>query len=364
MAIGMAWAVYFAQMPVIKANVGASDAAYGIALLIAAFGALAAMWLAPAARAALGSMAMPISIAALACGMMAAGLSGGLLALTLAMLLTSAASGVIDVLVNARVSEIEASSGRTLMNLNHALYSFAYAGGALATSALRSADVPPLPIFACLAVVLAFLAISARDKVAPLEDAPTTENVGMPIGLVMLGGLTVLVAFTAEAVSEGWSALHIERTLEGAPWQGALGPAVVGLSMGIGRLFGHGLVRLMRDTTLMLIATLFAAAGLMITAFAQSAPMGLVGFAIVGLGISVVAPLALALVGRRVPPEARLAAISRVSVIGYGAFFFGPPAMGLMAEGFGLRTAFMTVSAVLALTALVLIPALVRTNRR
>ncbi|MFC6637148.1 hypothetical protein [Sulfitobacter sediminilitoris] len=49
-AIGAAWAVYFAQMPVIKANVGASDGAYGAALLFAAFGAFAAMWLAPACR--------------------------------------------------------------------------------------------------------------------------------------------------------------------------------------------------------------------------------------------------------------------------------------------------------------------------
>ena len=33
--IGMAWASFFAQMPVIKAQVGASDGAYGSMVLIA-----------------------------------------------------------------------------------------------------------------------------------------------------------------------------------------------------------------------------------------------------------------------------------------------------------------------------------------
>ncbi|MFC6583569.1 MFS transporter [Sulfitobacter aestuariivivens] len=72
------------------------------------------------------------------------------------------------------------------------------------------------------------------------------------------------------------------------------------------------------------------------------------------------APLALSLVGRIVPPQARLAAISRASVLGYGAFFFGPPLMGLVAEGFGLRAAFVAVAVLLALVALALVPAMAR----
>ena len=41
--IGAAWAVYFAQMPVIKDAIGASDGVYGIVVLLASCGALAAM---------------------------------------------------------------------------------------------------------------------------------------------------------------------------------------------------------------------------------------------------------------------------------------------------------------------------------
>jgi hypothetical protein len=44
--IGIAWASYFAQMHVIKADLGVSDATYGLLVLISALGAVGAMfWL-------------------------------------------------------------------------------------------------------------------------------------------------------------------------------------------------------------------------------------------------------------------------------------------------------------------------------
>ncbi len=359
-AIGAAWAVYFAQMPVIKANVGASDGAYGLALLLAAFGAFAAMWLAPACRRFAGKHAMPLGILVLAIGMFLAGVSGTLVALTCAMFLASVGSGVVDVLVNARVSEIEEESGEKLMNLNHSLYSFAYAAGALMTAFLRSNDVAPLPIFSGLFIVLALLAWGAKDEVPELSDEAANAGGDFPVMLVIVTGSIVLIAFLAEAATEGWSALHLERTLGGSAGEGALGPALLGLMMGIGRLFGHGLSQRFRDTHLMLVASSISAGGILLAGLAPSVGIALFGFAVAGLGISVVVPLAMALIGRVVAPAQRMAAISRASVIGYGAFFFGPPLMGLVAQGFGLRAAFVFIAVLLIGAAVVLIPALAR----
>ncbi|GAA6176566.1 MFS transporter [Sulfitobacter pacificus] len=359
-AIGAAWATYFAQMPVVKAQVGATDAQYGMALLLAAFGAVAAMWLAPLCRRLAGGFAVSLGIVVVAIGMLAAGTSNTLVLLTGAMLLASTGSGVVDVLINARVSEIEETSRRPLMNLNHALYSFAYAAGALCTGALRQAGVGPEASFTLLLIVLLVLAWAARD-VAP-ADEPSGQIGVAPVSrpLVLLTGGIVLIGFLTEAATEGWSALHLERTLDGGPGEGALGPATLGLTMGLGRLGGHILTARMRDTTLMMGAALFSACGVALAALAPTVLLGLTGFALAGLGISVVAPLAMALIGRAVPPAQRLFAISRVSVIGYGAFFFGPPLMGLVAEGFGLRSAFLLISGLLCVTAIVLIPALAR----
>jgi hypothetical protein len=46
-----------------------------------------------------------------------------------AMLAMGGSSGAADVWMNARLATIEAARRMKLMNLNHAVYSFAYAGG-------------------------------------------------------------------------------------------------------------------------------------------------------------------------------------------------------------------------------------------
>ncbi|HBS48786.1 MAG TPA: hypothetical protein DEA05_01210 [Rhodobacteraceae bacterium] len=64
--------------------------------------------------------------------------------------------------------------------------------------------------------------------------------------------------------------------------------------------------------------------------------------------------------GRAVRPAERVRAIGLASIIGYGAFFVGPAAMGLVAELYGLPWAFALVAGVLALTAAVIVPTIAR----
>ena len=139
-----------------------------------------------------------------------------------------------------------------------------------------------------------------------------------------------------------------------------MGPAILGLTMGIGRLMGHVVAHRISEMTLMVAACLLAAFGLVLAGIAPGLSVAYLGFGLAGLGVSVIAPLTLALVGRVVPPDARLAAISRVSVLGYGAFFLGPPLMGFTSEFFGLRAGFILVAAIMVATALLLLPALGR----
>ncbi len=361
LVIGCAWAACFAQMPMIKAGIGASDAELGAGILIGSAGALAAMWLAPLANRMAGRWAMPLAACLTAVGMLSLGAAPGIVYFTLGMILASAGSGVVDVLVNVRISEIEERTARKLMNLNHALYSFTYAGAAVTTGALRELGWTPFEIFLGLGFVIAVLAIFSLETRQPktiVTDLPASE--GLSVAFVTLAGFVVMVAFLMEASAEGWSALHLERTLGGGAAQGAMGPAILGLTMGIGRLMGHAIAHRISEMTLMIAACLLAASGLVLAGVAPSLSVAYLGFGLAGLGVSVIAPLTLALVGRVVPQDARLAAISRVSVVGYGAFFLGPPLMGFTSEFFGLRAGFIVVAAIMVATALFLLPALGR----
>jgi predicted MFS family arabinose efflux permease len=71
----------------------------------------------------------------------------------LAMACAGAATGLTDVLMNARVAAMETQRGMHLMNLAHAAYSFGYAGGAILTGVLRGAGWGPDWVMGTMATV-------------------------------------------------------------------------------------------------------------------------------------------------------------------------------------------------------------------
>lgn len=359
--IGIAWASYFAQMPVIKADLGVSDATYGMLVLVSALGAVGAMYLAPLSERFAGPFSLVVGALCVCAGFLWVGVAPGMIGFMLALGLASAGSGIIDVLASARIVGIEARNQRPLMNLNHAFYSFCYAGAALLTGAAREAGWSPSQVFGVIFVTALILCVVMYGPDNHVEDETDNGITGhFPTALVWVIGLIVFMAFLAESSSEGWSALHIERSLGGGAGEGALGPAVLGLTMGIGRLSGHALSKFVSDLKLIALACLVSSIGFALAAGATSILMAYFGFALGGLGISVVAPLALSILGRSVPKEVRTLAISRASVLGYCAFFMGPSLMGFVSQGFGLAMSFYLIAALLIVVAGILIPMLGR----
>jgi predicted MFS family arabinose efflux permease len=252
------------------------------------------------------------------------------------------------VLMNARVAAIESAAQTHLMNLAHAAYSFGYAAGAIATGFARSNALPPGQILAMAAVLILLLTWITLER-GPSVNGFARRATGSPgLGLVPVwGGIIVMVAFMSENAAENWSALHIERTLGGSPSQGSLGPAVLALVMGAGRILGQVVVRHSDERQLLVGGALVAAAGLALTGLAPAPWLAYTGLCIMGVGGSVIAPTAYAIVGRSVPDEARAHALARATLLGYMGYFFGPPALGLISELFGLRLAFVAMAGVL-----------------
>lgn len=358
-AIGAAWGTFSAVIPAMKAQIGASDAMFGALMLAASFGAVMAMWLAPLTRGWFGYLALLIGATFMASGFSIVSFAPGVVWFAIAMFIAASGTGVTDVLVNAEISDSEAGTGRALMNLNHAIYSFAFAGCAALSGIARESGASNVAILNAVAFFILILgaAMWVDPRYRSVEQSSESES-GLPVVLVLLGGGIALTAFLTESAAEGWSALHLERAFAADPAQSALGPALFGLMMGLGRLSGHWLARLMPDIQLIGVAMGVSALGFVLAGLAPTMWLAWLGFSLAGLGISVVVPLAFALVGRSVSPQHRLNAISRAAAMGYAAFFVGPPAMGLIAQYFGLRAAFCVLAILLIAAALAILPVL------
>ncbi|MEO1638836.1 MAG: MFS transporter [Pseudomonadota bacterium] len=347
--IGVFWGCFAAYVPVLKAQLGASDALFGTLLLGSATGLVSAMWLAPYVDRVLGARGMQAGALFLALAWVVPGHMTTPIFFALGMAFVGLGSGVLDVIMNARVSELEAEHHQPLMNANHGMFSVAYAAGALVAGTTREAGIGPGPVFAAIGLVPLCLLPFLRMPVAAVPEASGVEARYPLVPIAICGGI-VLVAFMSEATVEAWSALHVERTLGGGAAEGALGPAMLGITMAIGRFSGQAIVARLAELPVVMAATFLSAIGAVLAALAPTPAFAYLGFGILGLGVSVIGPIGLALVGKLVPPYLRTEAISRTAVIGFSGFFFAPMLMGLVSEAFGLRFAFLCVAGLLMLT--------------
>jgi len=113
--------------------------------------------------------------------------------------------------------------------------------------------------------------------------------------------------------------------------------------MTIGRIFGDRVRTHLGDKRLITLGGIISTLGLsMALAFPQPYIV-IVGFFLVGIGLSTIVPIAYSLAGnaKGLPPGVGLA---MVTTVGYSGFLFGPPIIGFLADWQTLRIALVVIA--------------------
>jgi MFS family permease len=354
-AFGLFWGTWGGALPAIRTHAGVGEGALGLALLAIGAGALVAMRPAGAVVDRRGRRVLPVAAAVFAaCAVLPALATSGP-ALGAALLVLGAASGVLDVALNAEGVRAEAASGRPLMNLAHAGFSASVVAGSLLAGALRAAGADVLVIFGLVGALLLAVAV-ATDRLRPAPGhGPSAAGalrslLHVPRWLAVIGALAAL-AYLIENAWQSWSAVHLEGTLGAAPGIAAIGPAVFAAAAATGRLLGQRATTRFGDHALLRAGAVVAAAGTLLAATAPDVGAALGGIALAGLGTSVCAPVLISLAGRHAAPEARAGAVSIVTTLAYFGFLVGPAAVGLAADASSLRAALGGVAVLAVLLA-------------
>lgn len=353
-AVGVFWGGFSALVPDIKAGVNASDADFGLAMMVSAVGGITSMYLAPRAGALLGRSVLPVFGVALAAAFFFPVLAGSVPGLALAFLGIGMSVAMLDISANMRLGVLEARHKLHLMNVNHAAFSFAFGFTALFTGFARKAGYGPeviLPVLALVSLGLVAIMWAGRGRVDVDESAGAEEPKGaqMPWMAVFLTSVILLASFIGENATEAWSALHIERTLGAPAGEGGYGPFMLGLMMGFGRLSGQFFSERLGETRVIFYSALLGAIGAVVIALAPTKEVVILGVGVLGLGMAVIVPSANSVLGKRVPEHLIGVAISRAWMLGFIGFFAGPTLMGLVSEFAGLRVAFLFAAAIVAL---------------
>jgi MFS family permease len=348
LAMGLFWGAWAALIPEVKRVVDAPDGPFGLALLAVGAGSLPAMLVAGRLWTRLGRSLLVIAVVAFGLSSLLPLGVTTLLSLALVLLALGASSGALDVAMNAEISEIEARTGRRLMYGAHALFSLGVLIASFSTGFLREAGgdrslaLPPVAAFFGLVALVGILTQGpghgAEHAAAPGISAPSTRGWILALGVICAG------AFMMEDAMQSWSALHIERTLGGSPALGGAGPGVFAVAMFVGRSSGQVLGRWVSERRLVIGGSIATSVGASIVALAAAPAVALLGLAIGGAGVSIIAPALFARAGRLAGPRGRGAAIATLTTIGYMGFLVGPGVFGAIAGGTSLPLAFLAVS--------------------
>jgi MFS family permease len=344
--LGSFWGAWAAVLPSVQLATGASKGALGVAMLFVSIGSIPAMFfLAAPAVDRFGARAVAIGCGVFAIATTLPGLATTLPTLILALTFAGIGSGLLDVAINANVGRIESATGARLMPFAHGMYSVGILVGAVGAGLARGAGVGREPILVAIAALVALAGLTVINDKARVHTEPV-KGLRIARGLLAIGFLGA-AAFVVEGGTESWSALFLERQLHAHPAVSGLGPGIFGASMALGRFSGQGLHRL-SDRMLLGGGAALSAVGCTIVAASPNAPVGLVGFALAGVGISLTAPIVFGIAGRR--PDAGNA-VATVTTIGYLGLLVGPPLVGGVAQVTSLRVSFVVLAVIAAAVA-------------
>jgi MFS family permease len=273
-----------------------------------------------------------------------------LLVLALVMLLFGALLGINDNAMNAQAVEAEERCGKSIMSGLHGLWSVGVLAGALIGSLSARVGLDPRVQFTVVAVATAVAGVIASfwfSGQAPAGEAAevAVPRFAWPHGTLLLIALVGFASVFVEFAANDWSAVFLHWILGASQAEAALATGAFAASMAAGRLCGDALVRRIGAARSVRACGVLGTTGCLLVAVTPDALLALIGFVLIGLGVSVVVPLVFAAAGRSGPSAA--IGVAGVATVSYGAGMAAPSVMGGVADISSLRVAF-AVSALLA----------------
>ncbi len=276
--------------------------------------------------------------------------------LFVALALMGASYVVVDVAMNVEAARIQETGGRRILSTCHGFWSLGSVAGSVIGAQFAQADVRAW---------LHLLIVARRQPAGGADagtgaagharhtgaDRPRRPMLALP-SMAMVG--VCIYAFgviLAELTTRNWGAVYLRETIGTSAAATGWGLGIFSLMMAAGRLAGDRLTDRIGAVALGRLCAATAVAGVLALVTAQNLPMALVGFAAIGLGVSVGFPLSVSAAAARGdrPPAINVATLS---LIAYSGSLVGPPLVGFVAQGAGLRIGLATLLPLMVLSAL------------
>ncbi|WP_420149931.1 MFS transporter [Spirosoma sp.] len=273
------------------------------------------------------------------------------------LFLVGLCSALINVAMNTAATNVERSQNIAIMSSCHGMWSLGGLLGSGIAGAVIALHISPsvhMAIMAGLVLLITFLLQPVLNTIPSSSRTESGEKAGSSFVLPNLDLLIMIFIGLAVAMGEGaaldWSAVYLHETLGASSQIAALGFGAFSLTMTSLRFVGDAILPKIGAKRWLQLGGLVGASGLLLAIFVPYPSVALVGFALLGAGCSLGAPILYSASMRveGIPPAAGLATFATFSFIG---FLAGPPVIGFVAESYGLSYGLGLVAAMLFLSA-------------
>lgn len=362
---GMTFASWLPRIPELRDRLDIGLGALGAVLLGTGLGGLLASAASGAVVDRFGSRRSCVAAAVvLSMGLPLVSVASTPVVLGLVLLGLGAVDVMSDIGMNVQATQVQRDSSGSVVQRFHAAWSIGALLGAGIASGAAAAGVSLRAQLVVTAVVLVGTTALAARHLSPVDDrpAPLAEGGRRRGPVLALLAAVALAMAVVEGAPGDWAAVFGTDVHDAGPGLAGLGYLAMAAGMVAGRVGGDAATDRLGPARVLRVALGTVGGGLAVVVLSPGITVAVVGFAVVGLGVSVLFPaLYLSAADREgIPSGIGLGVMSTGARLG---FLVSPPLVGAIAASTSLRLALGVVVGVAAVAALMLEAALGRAGR-
>jgi len=353
---GCTFATWAARIPSIKDKFHFNDKELGAVLFMLPLGSMVALPFAGWAVSHFGSRIMTfISAMLYIILLLAIGYSPSVLILSVVLFLFGFWGDVLNIAMNTQAILVQKEMyTKPLMSSFHGMWSLGAMMGAFLSGVFMKADLSTIQHFWWTATFIAVIAIFFLFHLIKNDSLISKEQklFAWPDKTLLLLGAICFCCALCEGAMADWSALYYRQVINEVKRDVTTGYVAFTFMMAFGRLIGDWLIARLGYKSILMMDSLFIAAGLGLAIAVQNPITVIIGFGLVGFGVATIIPIVYSLSGRT-KTMVTSAALAAVSTVGFTGFLIGPPIIGFVAHEIGLRWA-LSLVLILGLVILIL----------
>ena len=339
---GLTFASWASRIPTIQQNLGITDGVLGLVLFALPAGLFLCLPFSGWIINRMGSRKVVIITGIIYTSLLLfIGLAQSLPQLILVLFAFGFFSSLLNIAINTQAAGVELHYEKPIMASFHGMWSLAgFAGAAIGTLMMGYGIDPFYHFLLIFLLMMLIIALSSSNMLnADAGQTPGGFSFVMPDKPLMKLGIIAFCSLICEGTMFDWSGVYFMKVVKAEPaWVGA-GYTAYMVAMASGRFIADWLSHKIGVQRMLQLSGTLTVCGLLISVLFPQQLTAIIGFLIVGLGVSSVVPLAYSAASKSKTMSPSLA-LSTVTTIGFFGLLVGPPLVGLIAGATSLRTAF------------------------